>query len=89
MVDGCRRGLSNFFSGKSRSFANLQDVAAGGATTASLAKPENPFNKRRRILRCSSIRRVSSTSLTALPPFLPPHHHPPQPDDGGGGGGNG
>ena len=68
-----RRGLSSFFSGKSRSFADLQDVA--GSTRSSkdvLAKPENPFNKRRRILRCCSIRRVSSTSLTALPPFLPP-----------------
>uniref|UniRef100_J3MH86 Uncharacterized protein n=1 Tax=Oryza brachyantha TaxID=4533 RepID=J3MH86_ORYBR len=86
-----KRGLSNFFSGKSRSFANLQDVAAG-ATAASganeIAKPENPFNKRRRILRCSSIRRVSSTSLTALPPFLPAPQ--PLPDDGiNGAGGNG
>ncbi|KAK1611867.1 hypothetical protein QYE76_035540 [Lolium multiflorum] len=68
-----KRGLSSFFSGKSRSFANLQEVA--GSTSSSkdvLAKPENPFNKRRRILRCCSIRRVSSTSLTALPPFMPP-----------------
>lgn len=69
-----KRGLSSFFSGKSRSFANLQDVAGAGTTSSKdvLAKPENPFNKRRRILRCCSIRRVSSTSLTALPPFLPP-----------------
>ncbi|KAF7110540.1 hypothetical protein CFC21_110631 [Triticum aestivum] len=69
-----KRGLSGFFSGKSRSFANLQDVAVAGTTSSKdvLAKPENPFNKRRRILRCCSIRRVSSTSLTALPPFLPP-----------------
>ncbi|XP_020193069.1 uncharacterized protein [Aegilops tauschii subsp. strangulata] len=69
-----KRGLSSFFSGKSRSFANLQDVAVAGTTSSKdvLAKPENPFNKRRRILRCCSIRRVSSTSLTALPPFLPP-----------------
>uniref|UniRef100_R7WCW9 Uncharacterized protein n=1 Tax=Aegilops tauschii TaxID=37682 RepID=R7WCW9_AEGTA len=70
----CMRGLSSFFSGKSRSFANLQDVAVAGTTSSKdvLAKPENPFNKRRRILRCCSIRRVSSPSLTALPPFLPP-----------------
>lgn len=55
-----------------------------------LAKPENPFNKRRRILRCCSIRRVSSTSLTALPPFLPPEPSFNIGNDGvinGGGGG--
>ena len=68
----CRRGLSNFFSGKSRSFANLQDAASTVSSARDLAKPENPFNKRRRVLRCCSIRRVASTSLTALPPFLPP-----------------
>lgn len=67
-----KRGLSNFFSGKSRSFANLQDAASAVSSARDLAKPENPFNKRRRVLRCCSIRRVASTSLTALPPFLPP-----------------
>ncbi|GJN39230.1 hypothetical protein PR202_gb28335 [Eleusine coracana subsp. coracana] len=65
-----KRGLSNFFSGKSRSFASLQDAAV--TTAQDLAKPENPFNKRRRVLRCSSIRRVASTPLTVLPPFLVP-----------------
>ena len=64
----CRRGLSNFFSGKSRSFANLQDAASAVTSARDLAKPENPFNKRRRVLRCCSIRRVASSSLTALPP---------------------
>ncbi|KAL6873863.1 hypothetical protein ACP4OV_013945 [Aristida adscensionis] len=67
-----KRGLSSFFSGRSRSFANLQDAAAAVSSARDLAKPENPFNKRRRVLRCSSIRRVASTSLTALPPFRPP-----------------
>ncbi|KAM3213403.1 hypothetical protein ACQJBY_066024 [Aegilops geniculata] len=89
-----KRGLSSFFSGKSRSFANLQDVAVAGTTSSKdvLAKPENPFNKRRRILRCCSIRRVSSTSLTALPPFLPPEPSFNIGNDGvinGGGGGSG
>lgn len=89
-----KRGLSSFFSGKSRSFANLQDVAVAGTTSSKdvLAKPENPFNKRRRILRCCSIRRVSSTSLTALPPFLPPEPSFNIGNDGvinGGGGGAG
>ncbi|KAJ1260672.1 hypothetical protein BS78_10G250500 [Paspalum vaginatum] len=72
-----KRGLSNFFSGKSRSFANLQDAASAVSSARGLAKPENPFNKRRRVLRCCSIRRVASTSLTALPHFLPGN-------DGGG-----
>ncbi|WVZ78688.1 hypothetical protein U9M48_026358 [Paspalum notatum var. saurae] len=67
-----KRGLSNFFSGKSRSFANLQDAASAVSSARGLAKPENPFNKRRRVLRCCSIRRVASTSLTTLPHFLPP-----------------
>nr|CAB3468904.1 unnamed protein product [Digitaria exilis] len=42
-----KRGLSNFFSGKSRSFANLQDAATAVSSARDLAKPENPFNKRR------------------------------------------
>ncbi|XP_062178811.1 protein OXIDATIVE STRESS 3 LIKE 4-like [Phragmites australis] len=67
-----KRGLSNFFSGRSRSFANLQDAVAAVTSARDLAKPENPFNKRRRVLRCCSIRRVNSTSLTALPSFSPP-----------------
>lgn len=80
-----KRGLSNFFSGKSRSFANLQDAASAVSSARDLAKPENPFNKRRRVLRCCSIRRVASTSLTALPPFLPPSATGT--DDGGAGSG--
>lgn len=84
----CRRGLSNFFSGKSRSFANLQDAASAVTSARDLAKPENPFNKRRRVLRCCSIRRVASTSLTALPPFfLPPTTDGSTGDDDDGAGG--
>lgn len=41
-----KRGLSNFFSGKSKSFTCLSDVAS----VKDLAKPENPYNKRRRNL---------------------------------------
>lgn len=83
-----KRGLSNFFSGKSRSFANLQDAASAVTSARDLAKPENPFNKRRRVLRCCSIRRVASTSLTALPPFfLPPTTDGSTGDDDDGAGG--
>ncbi|KAF5461544.1 hypothetical protein F2P56_017631 [Juglans regia] len=41
-----KRGLSNHFTGKSKSFANLSEVN----TLKDLKKSENPFNKRRRVL---------------------------------------
>ncbi|KAG1364486.1 glucosidase 2 subunit beta [Cocos nucifera] len=67
-----KRGLSNFFSGKSKSFASLADVAA--ATARDLVKPENPFNKRRRLLMASRTRRASYASfMTCLPPLSPDH----------------
>ncbi|KAG0482124.1 hypothetical protein HPP92_010208 [Vanilla planifolia] len=59
-----KRGLSNFFSGKSKSFTNLSGSAGGDARD--LAKPENPFNKRRRILmscNASWKRRASCSSF--------------------------
>ncbi|URE05477.1 hypothetical protein MUK42_20673 [Musa troglodytarum] len=57
------RGLSNFFSGKSKSFASLSDAAT--ASAKDMAKPENPFNKRRRLLMLSNIRSASYTSLSS------------------------
>ncbi|KAK9266054.1 hypothetical protein L1049_018625 [Liquidambar formosana] len=41
-----KRGLSNYFSGKSKSFANISDVNS----LKDLEKQENPLNKRRRTL---------------------------------------
>ncbi|CAK9149827.1 unnamed protein product [Ilex paraguariensis] len=41
-----KRGLSNYFSGKSKSFANLSDVSS----VKEVEKEENPLNKRRRIM---------------------------------------
>lgn len=71
----CRRGLSNFFNGKSKSFATLSDVVTNPVTVADLAKQENPFNKKRRILmakKASWPRRASCGSLnTACLPPLP------------------
>ncbi|KAK1289270.1 hypothetical protein QJS10_CPB18g00126 [Acorus calamus] len=46
-----KKGLSNCFSGKSKSFASLSDAA----TAKDLVKPENPFNKRRRILMACKV----------------------------------
>ncbi|XP_040383236.1 uncharacterized protein LOC107304904 [Oryza brachyantha] len=74
-----KRGLSNFYAGKSKSFTSLAEATAATATAAAkelLAKPENPFNKRRRILATWS-RRASCSSLataTYLPPLLAPDH---------------
>ncbi|XP_039130807.1 uncharacterized protein LOC120267174 [Dioscorea cayenensis subsp. rotundata] len=45
-----KRGLSDFFEGKSRSFKCLSDLNIAAATAEVLAKPENPYNKRRRLL---------------------------------------
>ncbi|CAD5188564.1 unnamed protein product [Musa acuminata subsp. malaccensis] len=63
-------GLSNFFSGKSKSFASLSDAAAN-ANANELAKPENPLNKRRRILMAYKARRASYGSLISASTYLP------------------
>ncbi|RRT51025.1 hypothetical protein GW17_00029518 [Ensete ventricosum] len=79
-----KRGLSNFFSGKSKSFASISDAAAN-ANANELAKPENPFNKRRRILMAYKARRASYGSLisasTHLPPLLSSDHAVPEGDE--------
>ncbi|KAG0470431.1 hypothetical protein HPP92_016532 [Vanilla planifolia] len=64
-----KRGLSAFFSGKSKSFASLSDASA--STAKDLAKTENPFNKRRRIQVANKVswsRRASCSSLVSSPP---------------------
>ena len=70
-----RRGLSNFYVGKSKSFTSLAEAAATAAAKE-IAKPENPFNKRRRVLAAWSRRRASCSSLvtTYLPALLAPDH---------------
>ncbi|KAK9099817.1 hypothetical protein Scep_023247 [Stephania cephalantha] len=54
-----KRGLSNFFNGKSKSFANFSEVSS----ISDLAKLDNPFNKRRRTLiaRSRAIRPIKSS----------------------------
>ncbi|PWZ26222.1 hypothetical protein Zm00014a_019189 [Zea mays] len=70
-----KRGLSNFYAGKSKSFTSLAEAAATAAAKE-IAKPENPFNKRRRVLRAWSRRRASCSALATayLPPLLAPDH---------------
>lgn len=46
-----KRGISNFISGKSKSFTNLSDAVSA----KDLAKPENPYSKKRRnLLACGN-----------------------------------
>lgn len=61
-----KRGLSNHFPGKSRSFANLSEVG----TVKDLEKRENPLNKRRRVLIASKWSRKSFYSW-ANPKSMP------------------
>lgn len=78
-----KNGLSSFYAGKSKSFTSLAEAAAREAVKE-LAKPENPFNKRRRILATWS-RRASCSSLataTYLPPLLAPDHALHEGDEG-------
>ncbi|ONK69534.1 uncharacterized protein A4U43_C05F23990 [Asparagus officinalis] len=73
-----KKGLSSHFTGKSRSFSNLSECAAGSA--GDLAKHENPFNKRRRIQIANKMSYKSKSFLggianytAVLPPHLMPH----------------
>lgn len=54
-----RKGISSFYNGKSKSFTNLAAEAAKALTSSSsmkdLAKPENPYSRRRRNLLCHQI----------------------------------
>ncbi|OEL25176.1 hypothetical protein BAE44_0013804 [Dichanthelium oligosanthes] len=77
-----KRGLSNFYAGKSKSFTSLAEAAATAAAKE-IAKPENPFNKRRRVLAAWSRRRASCSALatTYLPPLLAPDHAVVEEDD--------
>ncbi|KAG7637297.1 hypothetical protein ISN45_At02g018500 [Arabidopsis thaliana x Arabidopsis arenosa] len=49
-----KRGLSNHYVGKSKSFGNLMEAAS---KAKDLEKVENPFNKRRRLVIANKLRR--------------------------------
>lgn len=58
----CRKGISNYYNGKSKSFTNLADENAASALAScssssmkDLAKQENPYSRRRRNLLCHKI----------------------------------
>ncbi|CAO2202585.1 unnamed protein product [Urochloa humidicola] len=77
-----KRGISNFYAGKSKSFTSLAEAAATAAAKE-IAKPENPFNKRRRVLAAWNRRRASCSALATayLPPLLAPDHAVVEEDD--------
>ncbi|KAH0915419.1 hypothetical protein BRARA_H01345 [Brassica rapa] len=54
-----KRGLSNHYIGKSKSFGNLMEVSK----TKDLMKVESPLNKRRRLLIANKLRRSSLSSF--------------------------
>ncbi|XP_047152643.1 uncharacterized protein LOC124824274 [Vigna umbellata] len=62
-----KRGLSNHFMGKSKSFTDLSQVN----TVKELQKQENPFNKRRRVQIASKWSRRSSFYTWANPKSMP------------------
>ncbi|XP_038884123.1 protein virilizer homolog [Benincasa hispida] len=55
-----KRGLSNHFSGKSKSFVNLAEAKS----VKDIEKPENSFNKRRRVLIATKLAKKSSSFYT-------------------------
>jgi hypothetical protein len=54
-----KRGLSSHYTGKSKSFGNLSDMTSSCTSANDFVKPENPFNKRRRILMANKLHRKS------------------------------
>ncbi|KAL5184732.1 hypothetical protein HKD37_17G048390 [Glycine soja] len=70
-----KRGLSNHFMGKSKSFTDLSQVNTLN-TVKELQKQENPFNKRRRVQIATKLTRKSSFYAWSNPksmPLLPVH----------------
>ncbi|PKA49955.1 hypothetical protein AXF42_Ash017494 [Apostasia shenzhenica] len=45
-----RRGISKFYWGKSKSFATLSDAMSNLSSSKELAKPENPYSRKRKSL---------------------------------------
>ncbi|XP_010493253.1 PREDICTED: uncharacterized protein LOC104770517 [Camelina sativa] len=64
-----RKGISKYYNGKSKSFTNLKEEASSALTSSSsmkdlVAKPENPYSRRRRNLLCHQIWENNSNSKT-------------------------
>lgn len=59
--------MSNHYTGRSKSFANLSDVS----TVKDLEKPDNSFNKRRRVLMANKLSRRSCFYTWQNPKSMP------------------
>ncbi|XP_010436311.1 PREDICTED: uncharacterized protein LOC104720036 [Camelina sativa] len=57
-----KRGLSNHYIGKSKSFGNLMEAESNAK---GLEKAESPLNKKRRLLIANKLRRRRSSSLSS------------------------
>lgn len=75
----CRRGLSNHYKGKSKSFGNLGEIGS----VKEVAKQENPLNKRRRLQICNKLARRSfySWQNPKSMPLLPVNEDEDDDDD--------
>lgn len=52
-MTNCRRGISRFYTGKSKSFTSLADASSSSSSSSSLkhiSKPDDPYSRRRRNL---------------------------------------
>lgn len=67
----CRRGISKFYCGKSKSFTTLADISSS-SSAKDLAKPENAYTRKRKNLLAFSInwdrRHYSPLRGAAAPP---------------------
>ncbi|KAK3419457.1 hypothetical protein EUGRSUZ_G00010 [Eucalyptus grandis] len=53
LLNICRRGISKFYDGKSKSFTSLADASAS-SSVKEIVKPENAYSRRRRNIFASS-----------------------------------
>ncbi|XP_010421337.1 PREDICTED: uncharacterized protein LOC104706807 [Camelina sativa] len=76
-----KRGLSNHYKGKSKSFGNLGEI--GSSSVKEVAKQENPLNKRRRLQICNKLARRSfySWQNPKSMPLLPVNEDEDDDDD--------
>ncbi|KAM7274945.1 hypothetical protein ACFE04_016811 [Oxalis oulophora] len=61
-----KKGISKFYNGKSKSFTSLADISDVSSSAKDLAKPKNPFNKKRKNLLVNR-----HLDMQCLPPLHP------------------
>ncbi|KAL3500862.1 hypothetical protein ACH5RR_039955 [Cinchona calisaya] len=58
-----RRSISNFYNGKSKSFASLADASSSSSTIKDISKPENAYSRKRRNLLAWNNKKNRSSPL--------------------------